>query len=40
MLDAIINGRARGVGRMPAGLYSGQDAQDVAAYVAKVAGHN
>jgi cytochrome c5 len=39
VLDAVINGRARGVGRMPAGLLSGHDAQDVAAYVAKVAGH-
>lgn len=40
VLDAIKNGRARGVGTMPAGLYSGEDAQDVAAYVATVAGHN
>jgi mono/diheme cytochrome c family protein len=39
ILDAIANGRARGQGQMPAGLVDGQDAQDVAAYVAAVAGH-
>ena len=38
VLDAINNGRARGNGQMPAQLYTGQEAQDVAAYVAKVAG--
>lgn len=38
ILDAIANGRARGNGQMPAQLYTGQEAQDVAAYVAKVAG--
>lgn len=38
VLNAIEQGRARGVGRMPAALLQGQDAQDVAAYVAKVAG--
>ncbi len=38
VLDAIANGRARGRGQMPAGLVDGQDAQDVAAYVAAVAG--
>ena len=38
ILDAIANGRARGQGQMPAGLVDGQDAQDVAAYVAAVAG--
>lgn len=38
VLDAIKNGRARGVGQMPAGLLSGEDAQDVADYVAAVAG--
>ena len=37
-LDAIENGRARGVGQMPADLLSGPDAQDVASYVAAVAG--
>ena len=38
ILDAIANGRARGQGQMPAGLVDGEDAQDVAAYVAAVAG--
>jgi mono/diheme cytochrome c family protein len=38
ILDAIANGRARGQGQMPAGLVDGQDAQDVAAYVAAAAG--
>jgi cytochrome c551 len=38
VLDAIVNGRARGIGRMPAGLLQGKDAEDVAAFVARVAG--
>ncbi|HET8951197.1 MAG TPA: cytochrome c [Solirubrobacteraceae bacterium] len=38
VLDAIKNGRAKGNGQMAAGLYSGQDAEDVAAYVAKAVG--
>lgn len=38
VLDAIKNGRARGNGQMPAGLLYGTDAQDVANYVATVAG--
>ena len=38
VLDAIEKGRARGNGQMAAGLYSGQDAEDVAAYVAKAVG--
>ena len=38
ILDAIKNGRARGQGQMPAGLVDGADAQNVAAYVAAVAG--
>jgi mono/diheme cytochrome c family protein len=38
ILDAIANGRARGQGQMPAGLVDGEDAQDVAAYVAAAAG--
>ncbi len=38
ILDAIAKGRARGQGKMPAGLVDGQDAQDVAAYVAAAAG--
>ncbi len=39
ILDAIANGRARGLGQMPAGLYQGKDAQDVASFITKVAGH-
>jgi mono/diheme cytochrome c family protein len=38
VLDAIVNGRVRGQGTMPAGLYTGRDAQDVASFVAAVAG--
>ena len=38
VLDAVVNGRVRGAGTMPAGLYTGQDAEDVAAYVSAVAG--
>ncbi len=38
VLDAIEKGRARGSGQMAAGLYSGEDAEDVAAYVAKAVG--
>lgn len=38
VLDAIAKGRARGAGQMPAGLLYGDDAKDVAAYVARVAG--
>jgi mono/diheme cytochrome c family protein len=34
----IKNGVSRGSGQMPAGIYVGQDAQDVAAYVAKAVG--
>ena len=36
--DAITNGRARGSGQMPAELLDGQDEQNVADFVAKVAG--
>jgi mono/diheme cytochrome c family protein len=36
--DAIKNGRARGSGQMPAELLDGQDARNVAAFVAKAAG--
>jgi mono/diheme cytochrome c family protein len=39
ILDAIAKGRSQGRGQMPAGLVGGEDAQDVAAYVAAVAGH-
>ncbi len=38
VLDAIENGRSRGQGQMAAGLYTGEDAEDVAAYVAKAVG--
>jgi mono/diheme cytochrome c family protein len=38
VLDAVLHGRARGAGTMPAGLYTGKDAEDVASYVAAVAG--
>ena len=38
VLDAILHGRDRGNGRMPAGLYQGTDAADVASFVAAVAG--
>jgi mono/diheme cytochrome c family protein len=38
VLDAIEKGRARGVGQMPAGLLYGEEAKDVAEYVATVAG--
>jgi mono/diheme cytochrome c family protein len=38
VLDAIKNGRARGNGQMPAGLYTGKEADEVAAYVAKAVG--
>jgi mono/diheme cytochrome c family protein len=38
VLDAIKNGRARGNGQMAAGLYEGEDAEAVAAYVAKAVG--
>ena len=36
--NAVLQGRARGNGNMPAGLFSGEDAKQVAAYVAAVAG--
>jgi mono/diheme cytochrome c family protein len=38
VLDAVLKGRARGAGRMPASLYQGKDAKDVASFVAAVAG--
>jgi mono/diheme cytochrome c family protein len=38
VLDAIQKGRARGQGQMPAGLVDGQQAQEVANFVAQVAG--
>jgi hypothetical protein len=38
VLNAIELGRARGNGDMPAGIYTGQQAHDVAEFVAAVAG--
>jgi mono/diheme cytochrome c family protein len=38
VLDAIEKGRSRGAGQMAARLYTGKDAEDVAAYVAKAVG--
>ncbi len=38
VLNAILQGRARGQGNMPAMLYQGRDAQSVAAFVAATAG--
>ena len=37
-LDAIAKGRARGQGQMPAGVVDGEDAENVADFVAAVAG--
>jgi mono/diheme cytochrome c family protein len=37
--EAIANGRARGLGQMPALLYQGKEAEEVANFVAAVAGH-
>jgi mono/diheme cytochrome c family protein len=39
VLNAIEEGRARGLGQMPALLYQGKEAQEVADFVAAVAGH-
>jgi mono/diheme cytochrome c family protein len=39
VLDAIANGRARGMGQMPALLYQGYDARAIADFVSAVAGH-
>lgn len=39
VLSAITEGRARGLGQMPALLYQGKEAEDVANFVAAVAGH-
>jgi mono/diheme cytochrome c family protein len=38
VLNAIKNGRAQGNGQMAANLYTGQDAEDVANFVAKAVG--
>jgi len=40
VLDAIKNGRAKGNGQMAADLVEGEDADDVAAYVAKAVGQS
>jgi mono/diheme cytochrome c family protein len=40
VLNAILEGRARGRGNMPADLYEGKEAEDVADFVAAVAGHH
>jgi mono/diheme cytochrome c family protein len=37
--SAIAEGRARGLGQMPALLYQGKEAKDIASFVAAVAGH-
>jgi mono/diheme cytochrome c family protein len=39
VLNTILEGRAIGKGNMPAGLYEGREAEDVASFVAAVAGH-
>jgi mono/diheme cytochrome c family protein len=39
VLSAILEGRARGLGQMPALLYQGKEAEQVADFVAAVAGH-
>jgi mono/diheme cytochrome c family protein len=39
VLNAIAEGRARGLGQMPAGLYQGKEAEAIASFVAAVAGH-
>jgi len=38
VLDAIEKGRSRGNGQMPAQIYTGKDAEDVAKFVAKAVG--
>jgi mono/diheme cytochrome c family protein len=38
ILDAIANGRARGLGQMPARVVDGEDAENVANFIVKVAG--
>jgi mono/diheme cytochrome c family protein len=39
VLNAIEEGRARGLGQMPALLYQGKDAESIADFLAAVAGH-
>ncbi len=38
VLDAVVRGRQRGSGTMPAGIVQGEDAENVSAFVAAVAG--
>jgi mono/diheme cytochrome c family protein len=38
VLDAILKGRSKGNGQMPAQIYTGEDAEDVAKFVAKSVG--
>lgn len=40
VLNTILEGRAIGKGNMPALLYQGKEAEDVASFVAAVAGHH
>jgi mono/diheme cytochrome c family protein len=39
VLSAIAEGRARGLGQMPAQLYQGKDAESIAEFLAATAGH-
>jgi mono/diheme cytochrome c family protein len=39
VLSAIAEGRARGLGQMPAQLYQGKDAEAIASFLAATAGH-
>jgi mono/diheme cytochrome c family protein len=39
VLNTILKGKAEGLGNMPADLFVGKEAEDVAAFVAAVAGH-
>ena len=39
VLSTILEGKAEGKGNMPAGLFVGREAEDVASFVAAVAGH-
>jgi Cytochrome c len=39
ILSAVLEGRARGKGQMPKLLFQGNEAEDVAAFVAAIAGH-
>jgi mono/diheme cytochrome c family protein len=39
VLNAIAEGRARGLGQMPAGLYQGRDAEAIADFLTATAGH-